>query len=157
MTETLLAQRSKGFPVWLIAVIAVLAGMAIGAGGLYLLGFKPQKGIADELGAKTAEIETMQAQVDSLIAEMEAARVLDPHYEESLKLLMQPDSLNKIVTLGTALGGTWLIYGVEDVTFLERGLAFVRIDDGHLAGMALLRVGDANNTKTWSTLWADYY
>ncbi len=148
--------KSGGFSKILIGAITFLVGLAIGAGGFYFLGPVAGKNLETEILAKTKEIKNLETKIDSLKAQMNQAKDISPAYTAILRRILIPDTLNEAVSLGTAVGGRWSVRSSDDVIFLGEDLLFIRMDDGHLEGMALLKVPDTSDLKTWRTLWAEY-
>lgn len=156
MNEPAADEKKPALTKVLIGVLAFLTGVVIGGGALYLFGYMPQKGVEDELQAKTLTIDSLEARIDSLKSQLEDAKEIPSRYETILRSIMEPDTLNKAVALGAAVGGKWQVLSVDDVTFLEDDLVFFQMEDGHFQAQALLRIQDPNDTRTWRQLWADY-
>lgn len=148
--------EKHGFSKTLIGILALLIGVFAGAGGFYLLGTTPRLNLEEELELKSRQVDSLQVQLDSLRSQLMNAKDISPVYAATLKRILDPDTLNEVMSLGTAVGGKWSVRSAEDVTFLGSDLVFIRMDDGHLVGMALLRVPDTADLKSWRTLWGEY-
>lgn len=145
-----------GFSKVLIGIIAFVLGIGIGAVGFYFLGPVSHTNFEKELSEKTKQIKILGTKIDSLSAELKQAKEISPSYTAILKKILDPDTLNEIISLGTAVGGQWSVKSADDVVFLEENLLYLRMDDGHLAGMALVKAPDTGDTKSWRTLWSEY-
>jgi hypothetical protein len=150
--------KSRGWSKVLIGILALLIGVVAGAGGFYLIGLTPKMNLAAEIEAKTAAIDSLKVQIDSLNKMMEQASQISPEHEAILKALLDTEEevVNEIMPLGTEVGGKWQVHSIDDVYFLGNDLLFMRVDDGHIEAAALLRINDAANPKNWRLLWADY-
>ncbi len=149
-------KRKGGFSKFLIGILALLIGVIAGAAGFYLIALTPRANLAEQIEAKTAEIESFQAQLDSLKGTIEQTSKLSPEHEAILTALLDPEITDEVVTLGKEVGGKWQVNSVDDVYFLGGELVFVRIDDGHILAAALLRIPDHKNPRNWRMLWGDY-
>jgi len=149
-------KRKGGFSKFLIGISALLIGVIAGAAGFYLIALTPRANLAEQIEAKTAEIESFQAQLDSLKGTMEQTSKLSPEHEAILTALLDPEIADEVVTLGKEVGGKWQVNSVDDVYFLGGELVFVRIDDGHIPAVVLLRIPDHKNPRNWRMLWGDY-
>lgn len=151
------AGRGKGgFSKILIGILALLIGVIAGAAGFYLINLTPRSNIEAELAAKTARIDTLEGKLDSLAFLIQNAKEISPRYEEMLKQMMDTDTLNKAIALGTSVGGRWQLHSADDVVFLDSNLVFAHIDDGHVPAVVLLRILNPARTKTWKMLWGEY-
>lgn len=157
-SEVVPKPKPRGWSKVLIGLLALLIGVAAGAGGFYLIGLTPRMNLAAEIEAKTAAIDSLQVQIDSLKKMMEQASQVSPEHEAILKALLDTKEgiADEIIPLGTEVGGTWQVHSMDDVYFLGNELVFIRMDDGHIQAAALLRIHDAKNPKDWRVLWADY-
>jgi hypothetical protein len=150
--------KPKGWSKVLIGILALLIGVMAGAGGFYLIGLTPRMNLAAELQAKTAAIDSLEVQIDSLNKMMEKASRISPEHEAILAALLdtQEEIVDEIIPLGAEVGGKWQVHSMVDVYFLGNDILFIRVDDGHIPAAALLRINDAANPKNWRLLWADY-
>lgn len=148
--------KSGGFSKVLLGAITFVVGLGIGVAGFYFLGPVAGKNLEDEIQSKAREIKRLETKIDSLKSQMSQARDISPAYTAILRRILIPDTLNEVISLGTAVGGEWSVRSSDDVIFLGEDLLFIRMDDGHLEGMALLKAPDTADLKTWRTLWAEY-
>ncbi|TET21249.1 MAG: hypothetical protein E3J71_10490 [Candidatus Stahlbacteria bacterium] len=157
-TEGTPKPKAGGWSKVLIGVLALLIGVIAGAAGFYLIALTPRANLAEQIEAKTAEIESFQAQLDSLKVTIEQTSKLSPEHEAILTALLDTEEgiLDEIIPLGTEVGGKWQVQSMDDVYFLGNDLLFIRMDDGHILAAALLRIHDAANPRNWRVLWADY-
>ncbi|TKJ42870.1 hypothetical protein CEE36_06285 [candidate division TA06 bacterium B3_TA06] len=149
-------RKTGGGTKALIGVLALLIGVIAGAAGFYLIALTPRANLAEQIEAKTQEIESFQAQLDSLKGTIEQTSKLSPEHEAILTALLDPEIADEVVTLGKEVGGKWQVNSVDDVYFLGGELVFVRIDDGHIPAAVLLRIPDHKNPRNWRMLWGDY-
>jgi len=150
--------KRGGFSKILIGILALLIGVVAGAAGFYLIGLIPRDNLAEELEAKTVEIEYLQVQLDSLNAMFALASKISPEHEAIVMALLDTEEeiVDDLVPLGTEVGGKWQVHSMDDVYFLGNDMVFIRMDDGHIPGAALIRINDAANCKNWRVLWSDY-
>jgi len=157
-TEGTPKPKAGGWSKVLIGVLALLIGVIAGAAGFYLIALTPRSNLEHDIEAKTAEIESLEVQLDSLKGTIEQTSKLSPEHEAILKALLDTEEgiVDEIIPLGTEVGGKWQVQSMDDVYFLGNDLLFIRIDDGHILAAALLRIHDAANPRNWRMLWSDY-
>ena len=150
--------KAGGWSKVLIGVLALLIGVIAGAAGFYLIALTPRSSLEHDIEAKTAEIESLEVQLDSLKGTIEQTSKLSPEHEAILKALLDTEEgiVDEIISLGTEVGGKWQVQSMDDVYFLGNDLLFIRMDDGHILAAALLRIHDAANPRNWRMLWSDY-
>jgi hypothetical protein len=149
-----------GFSRVLIGILALLVGVIAGAGGFYLIGITPRDNIEAQLEAKTAQIEVLETKLDSLTSLFEEVSKLPDEQAAMIDVLLDTVVVDDLISLGKEVGGKWQVQSVEDIYFLDDNLLFIRIDDGHIPAMALVRldnVGKPDNFRNWTMLWADYF
>jgi len=140
----------------IIGILALLVGVVAGAGGFYLISITPRSNLEADINAKDTVIENLHNQLDSLKASLEFVEAETRGNEKILTALIDTTFVDKVVTLGKEVGGKWQVHSADDVYFLGGDLVFLRIDDGHVPAVALLRVPDAKNYRNWRMIWADY-
>ncbi|MBN2379866.1 hypothetical protein JXM67_08715 [candidate division WOR-3 bacterium] len=140
----------------LIGALALLVGVIAGAGGFYLIGLTPRMNLEEELGAKDTVIQELYSQLDSLKASMEYVEEMSTEHEQIITALVDTTTVDEVVTLGKEVGGKWQVHSIDDVYLLGDELVFIRIDDGHVPAVALLRIPDPRDHHNWRMLWGEY-
>jgi hypothetical protein len=73
--------KAGGWSKVLIGVLALLIGVIAGAAGFYLIALTPRSNLEHDIEAKTAEIESLQVQLDSLKGTIEQTSKLSPPWK----------------------------------------------------------------------------
>lgn len=120
------------------------------------MGLTPRINIEEQILARDEEIEKLYTQLDSLQASMEYVKEISVENEAIARALIDTTTVDEVVSLGKEVGGKWMVHSIDDVYFLGSDLVFIRIDDGHVPAVAVLRIPDPDQPRNWRMLWADY-